>query len=62
MSFELSINGLKCSTYYAHPCTLYGNDVLDSDIALRLVEAVSARLIESTKVLGIEARDVDFAS
>jgi hypothetical protein len=49
-------------SYYAHAGTVDGNDVLDGDIALCLVQAVTARLVEGTKGLGKETRDVDLST
>jgi hypothetical protein len=45
----------------AHTGSVDGDDVLDRDVALRLVEAVTARLVEGAEVLGVEAGDVEFA-
>lgn len=47
---------------YAHACAVHGNDVLDSDIALCLVQAVAARLVEGAEGFGVEAGDVEFAA
>ena len=52
----------KVGVNYAHACAIDGNDVLDGDIALGLVEAVTAGLVESAKGLGIEASDVELAA
>lgn len=49
-------------SYYAHAGTVDGNDVLDGNIALRLVQAVAARLVEGAEVLGVEAGDVELAA
>jgi hypothetical protein len=49
-------------TYYAHPGTVDGDDILDGNITLRLVQAVAARLIEGTKRLGIKASDVKLST
>lgn len=49
-------------SYYAHAGTVDGNDVLDGNIALRLVQAVTARLVEGTKGLGEETGDVDLST
>jgi hypothetical protein len=49
-------------SYYAHAGTVDGNDVLDGNIALRLVQAVAARLVEGTKGLGEETGDVDLST
>ena len=46
----------------AHPRDVDGDDVLDGDVALRLVEAVAARLVEGAEVLGVEAGDVELAA
>ena len=46
----------------AHPRAVDGDDVLDGDVALRLVEAVAARLVEGAEVLGVEAGDVELAA
>ena len=48
--------------YYAHAGTVDGNDVLDGNIALRLVQAVTARLVKGTKGLGEETGDVDLST
>jgi hypothetical protein len=45
----------------AHTGSVDGDDVLDGDVALRLVEAVTAGLVEGAEVLGVEAGDVEFA-
>lgn len=47
---------------YTHTTTVDGDDVLNGDVALRLVEAVAARLVEGAEVLGVEACDVEFAA
>ena len=47
---------------YTHPRAVHGDDVLDGDVALRLVEAVAARLVEGAEVLGVEAGDVELAA
>ena len=48
--------------YYSHPGAIDGNDVLDGDIALRLVQAVAARLVEGAESLGVEASDVELSA
>lgn len=45
-------------TYDAHPEAIHCNHVLDGGVALGLVEAVAAGLVEGAKVLGIKACDV----
>lgn len=47
---------------YAHAGSIDGNDVLDGDVALGLVEAVAARLVEGAECLGVEAGDVELAA
>ena len=49
-------------SYYAHAGTVDGNDVLDGNIALRLVQAVATRLVEGTEGLGEETGDVDLST
>ena len=49
-------------SYYAHAGTVDGNDVLDGNIALRLVQAVATRLVEGTESLGEETGDVDLST
>lgn len=46
----------------AHAGSVDGDDVLDGDVALGLVEAVAARLVEGAEGLGVEAGDVEFAA
>lgn len=50
------------ATYNAHADAVDGNDVLDGGVALGLVEAVAAGLVECTKTLGVETSDVVFAA
>lgn len=45
-----------------HARPVHGNDVLDRHVALRLVQAVAARLVEGAEGLGVEACDVEFAA
>lgn len=45
-----------------HTGSVDGDDVLDSNVALRLVEAVTAGLVEGAEVLGVEAGDVEFTA
>jgi hypothetical protein len=49
-------------SYYAHAGTVDGNDVLDGDVALRLVQAVATRLVEGTEGFGEETGDVDLST
>ena len=49
-------------SYYAHAGTVDGNDVLDGNIALRLVQAVATRLVEGTESLGEETGDIDLST
>jgi hypothetical protein len=46
---------LDSKTYYAHSGTIDGNHVLDGDIALCLVEAVTTALVEGTECLREES-------
>lgn len=46
----------------AHAGSVDGNHVLDRHVALGLVEAVAARLVEGAEGLGVEAGDVELAS
>jgi uncharacterized membrane protein (UPF0136 family) len=48
--------------YNAHSQTVNGNNVLNSGVALGLVEAVAARLVESSEALGVKAGDVVLAT
>lgn len=47
---------------YAHTGSIDGNDVLDGHVALGLVEAVAARLVEGAECLGVETGDVELAA
>ena len=47
---------------YAHAGAVDGNDVLDGHVALGLVEAVAAGLVEGAKGFGVETGDVELAS
>lgn len=49
-------------TYYAHPCAVESDNVLDGGVALGLVETVSARLVECAEVFCDEAGDVVLSS
>lgn len=50
------------NTYDAHARPVDGDDVLDSGVALGLVEAVAARLVEGAERVRVEARDVVLAA
>jgi hypothetical protein len=47
---------------YAHAGAVYGDDVLDGDVALCLVQAVAAGLVEGAEGFGVEAGDVELAA
>jgi hypothetical protein len=49
-------------TYYAHTSAVDGNDVLDGDVALGLVQAVSARLVKGAKRVGNKAGNVKLSA
>jgi hypothetical protein len=53
------MNGM---TYYAHTCAVDCNDVLNRRVALGLVEAVSAGLVEGAECIRDEPSDVVFAA
>lgn len=57
--FQLSLTD---RTYYAHPGSVDGNNVLDGSIALGLVQAVSAGLVEGTEGVCDESGDVVLAA
>jgi len=52
----------KRATYYAHSIAVNRNDVLDCSIALGLVQAVAAGLVERSEILCVEAGDVVLAT
>tara|TARA_R110002060_G_scaffold72230_1_gene80874 strand:- start:108 stop:344 length:237 start_codon:yes stop_codon:yes gene_type:complete len=58
----LLLNGRKRATYYAHSIAVDRNNVLDCSIALRLVQAVAAGLVERSEILGIETGDIVLAT
>lgn len=47
---------------YAHARTVDGNDVLNGYVALGLVQAVAAGLVEGAEGFGVEAGDVELAA
>lgn len=49
-------------TNNSHSKAVSGNDVLDGGVALGLVEAVAAGLVECPEALGVEAGDVVLAT
>jgi hypothetical protein len=49
-------------TYYAHSCAVDCDDVLNGSVALGLIQAVSAGLVEGAESIGDEAGDVVLAS
>ena len=53
--------GKSGQAYYAHLGTVDRDDVLDGGVPLRLVEAVSAALVERSEGVGEETGDVELA-
>lgn len=48
--------------YNAHADSIDGDDVLNGGIALGLVQAVAAGLVEGAECVGVESRDVVLAA
>lgn len=48
--------------YYAHASAVDGNDVLNGDVSLGLVQAVPTGLVERAKCIGNKTSDVELAS
>lgn len=49
-------------TYYTHPRAIDGNDVLYGGITLRLIQAISTRLVEGAEGIRDKASDVVLAA
>jgi hypothetical protein len=49
-------------TYYTHPGTVDCNNVRNGSVALGLVQAVAAGLVEGTEGLGVETGNVELAT
>ena len=49
-------------TYYAHLGAVDGNDVLDGNVALSLIQAVTTRLVKGAKGFSEEAGDVELST